>query len=99
MNFDKLDIPQEEIGRTEKAGLRYITININDNHYKIRETIVPYRLKDDGETHEEYKHRRQIANSYIKEAKKGKTVWLSKLWGMKTPAKEEAIKNHYNNED
>lgn len=66
----------EEIKEGElitKGGYRYI----ENEGFKIRNSIVNRRLIEDDETFEEYKVRTKLAKSHLKQFKKGSYIWLS----------------------
>ena len=56
------------------GGYRYI----ENEGFKIRNSIVNRRLEEDGETFEEYKVRTKLAKSHLKQFKQGSYVWLSR---------------------
>ena len=56
------------------GGYRYI----ENEGFKIRNSVVNRRLEEDGETFEEYKVRTKLAKSHLKQFKQGSYLWLSK---------------------
>ncbi len=56
------------------GGYRYI----ENEGFKIRNSVVNRRLVEDDETFEEYKVRTKLAKSHLKQAKQGNYIWLSK---------------------
>ena len=57
------------------GGYRYIE---NDKGLKVRNSLVGQRLKEDGETFEEYKLRQKFITDFHKQRKKGTWFWKSK---------------------
>jgi len=67
------------------GGFHYIE---SEEGAKVRNSIVGRRLKEDGETFEEYKMRQKFVTNFNKEKSKGKWFWKSK----KQPSTELQIK-------
>jgi len=57
------------------GGYRYIE---NEEGLKVRNSLVGQRLKEDGETFEEYKLRQKFITDFNKQRKKGTWFWKSK---------------------
>lgn len=64
----------EEKKKTE-GGYEYV---LDDQGNKVRNSLVGYRLKDDGETYDEYRKRQETIKNYEKQKKKGETMWPSR---------------------
>lgn len=58
-----------------EGGYQFLT---TDEGLIIRTTIKPQRLKEDGETFEEYKARQKYVQDYLKQKKQGTWFWKSK---------------------
>jgi hypothetical protein len=66
---------KEEVKREEgvtEGGHKYIKID----DLLVRDSVVGRRLKEDGETFDEYKVRQKMIKVYTKDALKGKHLWL-----------------------
>ena len=55
------------------GGYRYI----ENEGFKIRNSVVNRRLVEDDETFEEYKVRTKLAKAHLKQSKRGNYIWLS----------------------
>lgn len=65
------DVKEHEL--ITAGGYHYI----ENEGFKIRNSIVNRRLVEDDETFEEYKVRTKLAKSHLKQFKKGSYIWLS----------------------
>ncbi len=93
--MDFSNINEEDI-HTTKNGFQYIEVESTDSeNLKLRKSFRPDRIKEDEETKEEYELRRDVMNSYIKDKKKGQSIWPANL-GTLTQDKVEFLKNYYN---
>lgn len=80
---------KEEINLVTEGGYSYIESN---EGLKVRNAFVNRRIKEDGETFEEYKMRQKFLMNFRKESKKGKWFWKSQ----KQPSKELMLKVNLN---
>lgn len=80
---------KEEINLVTEGGYSYIESN---EGLKVRNAFVNRRIKEDGETFEEYKMRQKFLMNFRKESKKDKWFWKSQ----KQPSKELMLKVNLN---
>jgi hypothetical protein len=69
--MEKEKVEETELKVTD-GGHSYI----EKDGLKVRSAMVNHRLKDDGETFEEYKMRQKFMKSYVKRKAKGTHLWF-----------------------
>lgn len=97
MDFHNENIKEEDIGITE-SGFRYVDMETPKGILKLRESHRSDRIKEDGETYEEYKARRDVIKSYTKNRAKGQVIWPSHMLGTLTFEKAQQLKEYFDHE-
>tara|TARA_R110002012_G_scaffold59679_10_gene156343 strand:+ start:1912 stop:2190 length:279 start_codon:yes stop_codon:yes gene_type:complete len=75
------------------GGYHYIE---NEDGLKVRNSIIGRRIKEDGETFDEYKMRQKFVNNFDKEKSRGTRFWKNELGTYDKKKVEEFIKENYN---
>jgi len=67
--------------KVTKSGIVYFEYPVEDKVFKLFVSSLPQRLKEEDETHEEYKARRRLNRGSLNRFKKGKMHWNPFVFG------------------
>lgn len=67
--------------KVTESGIVYFEYPVEDKIFKMFVSSSPQRLKEENETHEEYKARRKLNNGSLKRFKRGRMLWNPYILG------------------